>query len=357
MREIMSEMHAEYFGTCPLPVFGHETIQLSHGSGGKLMNDLISGLFIHAFDNPILNRMEDAASLPIHGQNLVMSTDSYTVDPIFFPGGNIGDLAVNGTVNDICMRGARPLFLSVAMILEEGLAIADLQKIVASMRQAAAKAEIKIVTGDTKVVNKGKCDRLFINTTGIGVIDHDCHVSACNLQPGDKIIISGSIGDHGIAILSQREGFAFAAPIASDTVSLHNLIAMLMEKAGPAVHSMRDPTRGGLASVLNELAQASAVEMRIYEKEIPIRPAVQGACELLGLDPLYVANEGKCVIIAAADRAQEGLELAKKHELGREAAIIGEVLEGKAGRVTLKTKINSWRIIDMPVGELLPRIC
>ncbi len=350
-------INPDEFPACPLPITAHSTIQLSHGSGGKLMNDLIGRLFIEAFDNPILRRRDDQATLEINGQRLTFSTDSFVVDPLFFPGGDIGDLAVNGTVNDVCMNGARPLYLSAGFIIEEGLPLEDLEKIVQSMQRAAVAAGVQIVTGDTKVVNRGKGDKLFINTAGIGVIEHNYRIGVDNLQPGDRILINGAIGNHGMAVLSKREGLAFETSIASDTASLNSLVAELIATIGGEIHAMRDPTRGGVAAVLNEFAAASDVGIRLFEDSLPIDPPVAGACELLGLDPLYVANEGKLIAVVSAAAAERALTVIRNHPLGNQAALIGEVHSDRIGTVTLRTRLGAERIIDMPVGEQLPRIC
>lgn len=342
---------------CPLPITKHDTIQLGHGSGGKMMNDLIAKLFLWAFDNPYLNKQDDQAVVEVNGVRLAMSTDSFVVDPIFFPGGDIGELAINGTVNDVCMSGARPLFLSASFVLEEGFALEDLRKIVESMRAAAQRANVLIVTGDTKVVNKGKGDKIFINTTGVGVLDSSVQLSSQNLQAGDVILLSGSIGDHGVAILSRREGLAFETPIASDTVALHGLVEALLAAGGESVHALRDPTRGGLAATLNEFAAASRVGIRIREDRIPVKPAVAGACEILGLDPIYVANEGKLVAVVARAAAENVLQAMRRHPLGSETMIIGDVIAEPAGLVSMQTRLGAWRVVDMLVGEQLPRIC
>lgn len=343
--------------SCPLPITRHDTIQLSHGSGGQMSNDLITRLFLWAFDNEQLNKQDDQALLEIGGKKLSFTTDSFVVDPIFFPGGDIGELAVNGTVNDICMNGARPLYLSCGFIIEEGFPLSDLQKIVVSMRDSAKRAGVKIVTGDTKVVNKGKGDKIFINTSGIGIVEHDYVISSCNLKPDDVVIVSGSMADHGVAILSRREGLAFETPIESDTAALNSLVAAILEAGGSAVHAMRDPTRGGLAATLNEFARMSKKGIRVYENRIPVKAPVAGACEILGLDPLYVANEGKLVAVVAGAKAETVLAAMKAHEQGREAAIIGEVTSEQPETVTMMTRIGGWRMVDMPVGEQLPRIC
>ncbi|KAA3615667.1 MAG: hydrogenase expression/formation protein HypE [Calditrichaeota bacterium] len=343
--------------SCPLPITQHDKVQLSHGSGGKMMNDLISKLFLWAFDNPLLNKKDDQAIIEMNGKKFAFSTDSFVVDPLFFPGGNIGELAVNGTVNDVSMSGARPLFLSTGFIIEEGFSMQELQKIVESMRDAAKQAGVMIVTGDTKVVNKGKGDKVFINTAGIGIIDHDFSIGSSNLQPDDVLIINGTIADHGMAIMSQREGLAFDAPIKSDTAALNGLIEKILEAGGPDIHAMRDATRGGVAAILNEFAEDSAVTLRIKEGLIPINAPVKGACEIMGLDPLYVANEGKMVVSVSRKNADKVLKAMQSHPLGKESAIIGDVIKDKPGMVTMQTRIGAWRIVDMLVGEQLPRIC
>lgn len=351
------DLTPENFAQCPLPISAHDTIQLSHGSGGKMMNNLISKLFLWAFDNPYLNKLDDQAVLEIKGQRVAFSTDSYVVDPIFFPGGNIGELAVNGTVNDLCMSGARPLFISAAFIIEEGFSLEELKRIVESMREAAKQAGVTIVTGDTKVVNKGKGDKVFINTAGIGLIEHDFELSSCNLVPGDLLLLSGSIAEHGIAILSRREGLSFETPIESDTAALNNLVEIILKAGQSSIHAMRDPTRGGLAATLNEFATASQVGIRIKEDCLPIKAPVAGACEILGLDPLYVANEGKLVVAVAREKAEDLLKAMRSHSLGRDAIMIGDVISDKPGLVSMQTRIGGWRIVDMLVGEQLPRIC
>ncbi len=345
------------FGRCPLPITKHDTVQLSHGSGGKMMNDLIEQLFLWAFDNPHLRAREDQAMLDLPAGRLAFSTDSFVVDPLFFPGGNIGELAVNGTVNDISMSGATPLYLSAGFIIEEGFSLDELRRIVEAMRDAAQEAGVQIVTGDTKVVNKGKGDKLFINTAGVGVLERPFRPAAENIRPGDMILLSGTIADHGMAILSQREGLAFESPIRSDTAALNGLIAAMLEAGGEAIHALRDPTRGGVAAVLNEFAAASRLSLRIRQDRIPIDPAVAGACEVLGLDPLYVANEGKLIAVVARDKAEQVLDAMRGHALGSRSAIIGDVVEDRPGLVSMQTRIGAWRIVDMLVGEQLPRIC
>ena len=343
--------------TCPAPIAKHQTIQMGHGSGGRMMNDLIASVFRNYFNNPFLDALDDGATLPLGGKRIAFATDSFVVDPLFFPGGNIGDLAVNGTVNDLCMCGAKPLYLSAGFIIEEGFPLQDLERIAHSMASAAQAAGIFIVTGDTKVVDKGKADRLFINTSGIGAITIDHSIGSHHLQPGDALLLSGPIGDHGIAVLSQRQNLGFSTAIESDTTSLHELTELVLKSCGTAVHALRDPTRGGLASVLNEFAQASSVTIQLEEEAIPVRPEVAAACDLLGLDPLYIANEGKMVAVVAADNAEKALNLLQNHPLGKQAALIGEVKAGEAGLVTLRTPLDGWRVLDMVAGEPLPRIC
>jgi len=340
-----------------MPILRHRTIQLAHGSGGKLTHELITRLFADRFSNPALDRLDDQAVIDCGGIRLAFSTDSYVVDPIFFPGGNIGELAVNGTINDICMCGARPVALSAAFILEEGLAVADLERIVDSMQRAAARAGVDIVTGDTKVVNRGKGDKLFINTAGIGIVDHPYDISARRLEADDRIVISGRIANHGMAVLSKREGLAFESPIESDTAALNRLTSALVSGLGASLHAMRDPTRGGVAAVLNEFAAASGVGIVLEESALPIAPAVAGACELLGLDPLYVANEGVLIAVVAAEKAELAVTVLRGHELGRRAALIGRVRAKPPGLVAMRTLLGTERIVDMPVGEQLPRIC
>jgi len=343
--------------SCPLPIGEHQTIQLGHGGGGRMMHSLIRQVFLSAFESPELARMEDSATFALPSNRLAFSTDSYVVDPLFFPGGDIGELAVYGTVNDLSMSGARPVYLSVGFILEEGLSLDVLRKIVLSIRRAAERAGVVISAGDTKVVNKGKADKLFINTSGIGIVPDGCTISPERIEPGDKVLLSGFIADHGVAVLSEREGLGFESSIESDAAPLNGLVASILDRSGGAIHALRDPTRGGVASVLNEFAEVARMELKIREESIPLRPAVVGACELLGLDPLYVANEGKLVAVVAADEADVIVNLMREHPLGRNAAIIGEVLSGHAGRVSMKTQVGGWRIVDMLVGEQLPRIC
>jgi hydrogenase expression/formation protein HypE len=332
-----------------------DRVLLAHGSGGRLSRDLVSRIFVSSLGNPILDKMDDSAVFELGGR-LAFTTDSFVVSPIFFPGGDIGKLSVCGTVNDLSMSGAVPLYISLAFIIEEGLLISDLKKIVGSICQAAAEANVRIVTGDTKVVNKGSADKLFINTSGVGVVPSGVDISGSNAKPGDKVIVSGTVGDHGVAILSQREGLKFHAPVVSDCAPLNKLVAEMLE-ASVDVHCMRDPTRGGLAAILNEFAEQAHVGINIDEGTIPINRAVSGACELLGLDPLYIANEGKIVAIVAPPSADKTLAKMRQNQYGGEAAIIGEVVDEHPGRVVMKTRLGASRIVDMPFGEILPRIC
>lgn len=341
---------------CPLPIVQHEQIVLGHGSGGKLSAQLLESIFLPAFSNPLLDKLDDQAVLQINGSRLAFTTDSFVVTPIFFPGGDIGRLAINGTVNDLAMSGARPLYLAAAFILEEGLATADLRRVVASMSAAARGAGVQLVTGDTKVVNKGKGDQVFISTTGIGTVERPVNISASNARSGDKIILSGYIGDHGMAILSQRENLEFEGVIESDCAALNILVSDMLD-ASLDIHCLRDPTRGGVATVLNEIASQSRVGMRLQETEIPVRDTVRGACEILGLDPLFVANEGKLVAVIPRDAADLVVEKMRANPLGREARIIGEVTNEHPGMVLMTTEIGGTRVLDTLFGEQLPRIC
>jgi len=338
-----------------MEIFMEDRILLAHGSGGKLMHDLIAKSFVSTLGNPILDKLDDSAILELGGR-LAFTTDSYVVSPIFFPGGDIGKLAVCGTVNDLSMSGAVPSYLSLSFIIEEGLPLADLEKIVNSAHQAAVEAGVRIVAGDTKVVNQGSADKLFITTSGVGTVPPGIDISGANASPGDKVIVSGTLGDHGIAVLSQREGLKFQVPIPSDCAPLNRLVAEMLETS-TNIHCLRDPTRGGLATTLNELAEQSRVGIQIEEASVPVNKAILSACELLGFDPLYVANEGKLVAIVKADDADKVLAKIKKNQYGHNAAIIGEVVSEHPGRVVMKTKLGASRIVDMLVGELLPRIC
>jgi hydrogenase expression/formation protein HypE len=342
---------------CPAPIRDHATVQIGHGGGGRMSQQLLEGVFLEAFRNPILENLHDGALLPVAGARLALSTDSFVVHPLFFPGGDIGSLAVHGTVNDVAMCGARPVGLSAGFILEEGLPMQDLQRITRSMKSAADEAGVPIVTGDTKVVDRGKGDGVFINTTGLGLVPTGVEVSPHRAAPGDAVLLNGSIALHGIAILSVREGLEFGTTVQSDSAALHGLVERVLEAAGGDLHVLRDPTRGGLASALNEIAAQVRIGVRLDERAIPIREEVRGACEILGLDPLYVANEGKCLVIVARHRAEAVLEAMRAHPLGRESAIIGEVVEDHPGRVVLRSRIGGTRVVDMLSGEQLPRIC
>jgi hydrogenase expression/formation protein HypE len=341
--------------SCPLPITQHKTIVLGHGSGGRLTAQLVRDLFLPAFDNPALRKLDDQAVVEVGAERVAITTDSFVVTPLFFPGGDIGRLAVNGTVNDLAMSGARPLFLSAAFIMEEGLPLEELTKITASMAEAAAEAGVSIVTGDTKVVNRGSADKLFITTAGVGLVQNGVSVSVSNTRPGDVVIISGTIGDHGMAVWSKREGLEFEGEILSDTAPLNALVeAMLL--AGE-IRALRDPTRGGLATSLCEIAAASSTGIEIDATAVPVREAVKAACETLGMDPLFVANEGKLVAMASEATAPAVLQAMRQMDYGRDARIIGRVVAGHPGMVLLKTEIGGSRILDLPFVEQLPRIC
>jgi hydrogenase expression/formation protein HypE len=341
---------------CPLPLRDHPNIIMGHGGGGKLSAELVEHLFLPAFAEAGAVDMGDAALITVGGMRLAYSTDSFVVRPLFFPGGNIGELAVNGTVNDIAMRGAQPLFLSAGFILEEGMSLDRLAAIAGSMGAAARRAGVKLVAGDTKVVDRGHGDGVYINTSGFGIIPEGVDIGPMRAQPGDVIIVSGTIGDHGIAILSVREGLEFGAPIQSDTAPLNGLVAAMLDETRN-IHVLRDPTRGGVASALNEIARASQVGMVIDERKLPVQDAVRAACELLGMDPIYVANEGKLIAIAPPADADRLLARMRAHPQGRQAAIIGHVTADHPGIVAARTGIGGTRIVDMMVGEQLPRIC
>ncbi len=332
-----------------------DKILLAHGSGGKLTHELVEKGFLKAFGNPLLAKLDDSAVFDLSGR-LAFTTDSYVVNPIFFPGGDIGKLAVCGTVNDLAMSGAKPLYLSLSFIIEEGLPQSELNQIVDSIYKIAQEANVKIVAGDTKVVNRGSADKLFINTAGIGIIAKGINISGSNASPGDKVLLSGPIGDHGIAVVSQREGLSFSTQLESDCAPLASLVAEMLE-ASPNIHCLRDPTRGGLATTLNELAKQSKVSIRIEEGKIPVREEVLAACEMLGFDPLYVANEGKLVAIVPTKDTDKVLKAMQQNHYAKDAAIIGEVQAEHPGRVVMKTCLGASRIVDMLVGDLLPRIC
>jgi hydrogenase expression/formation protein HypE len=350
-------MNRDFQGlSCPLPFLEHDTIQLAHGSGGRLSADLINRLFLPRFGNDILNRLEDQAVLQMPAGRLAFTTDSFVVDPLFFPGGNIGDLAVNGTVNDICMSGAQPLYISAAFIIEEGFAMEKLHRILLAMEEAAARARVSIVTGDTKVVDRGGCDKIFINTSGLGMVPESVNISAANIKAGDKILVSGTIGDHGMAIMTSRQNLSFETRIQSDTAALDGLVGNMLQ-ASERISALRDPTRGGVATTLNEFARSSGVGIKLFADCIPVLPEVRGACEILGIDPLYVANEGKLVVAVGAEDSDRLLEAMRAHELGKRTTIIGEAVADHPGMVTMETGLGACRIVDMPVGQQLPRIC
>lgn len=342
--------------TCPVPILDYDTIQLAHGAGGKLTSELVEKLILPHFSNTILDKMEDQAIINVEQGKLSFTTDSYVVNPIFFPGGNIGDLALNGTINDLCMSGGNALYLSVGFIIEEGFPIEDFHKILLSMGKTAKETGIKIVAGDTKVVHKGVCDKIYINTSGIGTIPNDVNISASNLKVGDKIIVSGTIADHGMSIMTVREGFSFQNTIESDSAPLNELVKEMIQVC-PDIHALRDPTRGGIAMSLNEWANQSNVGIQLYYDKIPVKDQVLGACEILGIDPIYVANEGKLLTAVSKGDCDKVLEVMKKNRYGLDAEIIGEVTEENAGLVVMKTALGVNRIVDMPLGDQLPRIC
>ena len=355
----MAESGAPDFAnwSCPLPLRDYPEIVMGHGGGGKLGNELVEHLFLPAFRNPELENLGDAALFEVGSGQLAMSTDSFVVQPLFFPGGSIGALAVNGTVNDLAVSGAEPKFLSASFILEEGFPLVQLAAVVNAMADAARTAGVRIVTGDTKVVERGHGDGCYINTAGVGVLRPGIAVGPNRAQVGDVVLVSGTIGDHGMAIMSVREGLEFESQIRSDCAALNGMIADVLHAAGDAVHAMRDPTRGGLASTLNEIATASVVGIAIDETAVPVRPEVQSACELLGLDPVYVANEGKAVFFVRPDAAERVLDVLKAHPLGREAARIGLVTAQHPRMLVARTAMGANRVIPTQIGEQLPRIC
>jgi hydrogenase expression/formation protein HypE len=343
--------------SCPLPLAHNEQIMLGHGSGGKMSHDLIARTFLPSLDNPALRRGDDAGLVTLPGgMRLAVSTDSHVVWPLFFPGGDIGRLAVCGTVNDVAMLGANPQYLTAGFILEEGLEFRVLERVVASMKAAAEEAGVEIIAGDTKVVQRGKADGIYINTAGIGIIPPGVHISGAQAQPGDVVLLSGPIGDHGIAVLAARGELGFETNVLSDVAPLNHLVSRLLA-ACPGVHVLRDPTRGGLGTTLNEIAQQSSICIEIEEQAIPVRPEVAAACEMLGFDPLYIANEGKLVAIVAAEQVEQALTAMHADHYGQAAVVIGRVLPSPSGRVLLKTNLGSRRVVDMLAGELLPRIC
>ena len=341
--------------SCPLPLNERKTVVLGHGSGGKLSAQLIREMFLPAFDNPLLNRLDDQAVLQAGSARIAFTTDSFVVTPLFFPGGDIGKLAVHGTVNDLAMSGAVPLALSAAFILEEGFPMEELARIVASMAEAARAAGVPIATGDTKVVPRGAADRMFITTSGVGLVPEGVNISAQRARPGDKILLSGTIADHGMAVMSQREALGFEGDIQSDTAALHRLVAEMI--AAGEIHALRDPTRGGLGATLVEIATTAGIGVEAESAAIPVREPVRAACELLGLDPLFVANEGKLAAFVAPESAERVLEAMRANPLGRQAALIGEAVASHPGMVLMKTEIGGRRIVDLPFGEQLPRIC
>jgi hydrogenase expression/formation protein HypE len=345
------------FGACPAPAPSYDRVVMGHGSGGRLSHDLLTRVFLPAFENEVLSALEDQATLDLGAGRVAFTTDSFVVRPLFFPGGDIGRLAVHGTVNDLAVGGAVPRFLSAAFILEEGLAIADLQRIVLSMRAACAEASVTLVTGDTKVVDRGKGDKVFITTSGIGVVPASrAPLSIAAARPGDRVLVSGTLGDHGVAVLSVREGLEFETAIESDSAPLTSLVGALLD-AAPATRSLRDPTRGGLASALNELAQASRVGVQLDEAAIPVSDQVRAACDLLGLDPLYVANEGKLVAVVPPEQADLALTALRAHPLGARASIVGTVVADSPRMVTVRSFVGGERLLPMLAGEQLPRIC
>jgi hydrogenase expression/formation protein HypE len=342
--------------TCPVPLQNYPNIVMGHGAGGKMMNDLIRHLFAVEFKNDLLGQVADATVINMEAGRMAFTTDSYVISPLFFPGGDIGELAVNGTVNDLATSGAKPLYLSAGFILEEGLPMETLGRIAASMARACQVAGVQIATGDTKVVNKGHGDGIYINTAGIGLIPAGVDIRPTKSRPGDVVIVSGTMGDHGIAIMSVREGLKFQTEIGSDTAPLNGLVQAMLEVTGD-IHCLRDATRGGLAAVLNELADASKVGIEFEELKVPLRTEVAAACEMLGLDPLFIANEGKLVAIVPEKDAEGVLAAMRKHPFGKDSAIIGRVVEAHSGMVVARTSIGGSRVVDLPAGELLPRIC
>jgi hydrogenase expression/formation protein HypE len=339
-----------------MPILDHERILLGHGSGGILTAQLVERLFLPAFANPILERLDDQAVLEVDGSRLAFTTDSYVVTPLFFPGGDIGRLAVHGTINDLAMCGARPLYLSAGFILEEGLLVDELRRIVLSMREAALEAGVAVVTGDTKVVGKGSGDKVFINTSGIGAVPAEVRITAERASPGDAVLLSGTVGDHGMAILSTRQSLGLEGRILSDSAPLHTLVARMLE-ACPDIHALRDPTRGGVAATWQEIAARAGVGIEVDEDAVPVSDAVRGACEILGFDPLHVANEGKLVAFVPEPGAEAVLQAMRSHPLGRDAVRVGSVTAEHPGLVVVRTSIGGTRVLERPYGELLPRIC
>jgi hydrogenase expression/formation protein HypE len=341
---------------CPAPLAGREQIVMAHGGGGRVMHQLLEALVVPAFRNELLESRHDGAVFGVHGARLAFTTDSYVVHPLFFPGGNIGTLAVNGTVNDLAMCGARPLYLSTALILEEGLPVETLARVLDSMRQCAAAAGVEVVTGDTKVVDKGKGDGLFVNTAGVGVVEHSLAIGPASVRAGDAVLLSGDIGRHGIAIMAVREGLEFETVIESDCAPVHAPVLALLD-AGMEVHCLRDLTRGGLGTALVEIAESARVHVAVREADIPVREDVRGGCEILGFDPLYLANEGRFIVFVPAAQAERALETLRAHQVSGGAALIGTVAESPAASVVLQNRLGTSRVVDMLSGEQLPRIC
>jgi hydrogenase expression/formation protein HypE len=334
----------------------NDKILLDHGSGGKISHQLTTDMLLPVFDNPILAQLNDGAIFELEGRRVAFSTDSYTVDPIFFPGGNIGDLAINGTVNDVAMCGGNPRYLSVGLIIEEGFPVKDLETIITEMGRAAEIAGVAVVTGDTKVVPRGAVDKIFINTSGLGLIPPDINIASSNARPGDQIILSGTIADHGITILTQREGLTFQSSITSDSAALNHMVNQMFS-VSKKIHVLRDPTRGGVGTALNEIAEKSNIGIRIFEDQIPLKDEVAATCELLGFDPLYLANEGKLLAFVPAADTEAVLAAIRQNSFGQDATVIGEVVDDHQGRVIMETRIGGSRIVDMLAGEQLPRIC
>ena len=344
-------------GACPIPISDYPNVLLAHGGGGSLSQMLIEDMFASTFSNEWLDPLHDGAVIDVTSGRMAVSTDSFVISPLFFPGGDIGSLAVHGTVNDVAMCGAKPAAITVGMVIEEGLAMEDLWRIVSSIKAAADEAGVSVATGDTKVVDRGKGDGIFINTTGFGMIPAGVDIRPDRIEPGDVVIVSGTIADHGIAIMSVREGLEFETALESDTASLNGLVDAILEAGGSGVHVLRDPTRGGVASATNEIAKAARLGIRLHEADIPMNDQVRAACEILGFDPLYVANEGKCIAIVSRDVADDVLTAMRSHPEGAAAAIVGEVVDDHPGKVFLRSRIGGNRVVDMLSGEQLPRIC